>query len=194
MKASKKRSYLLLVACAALFLGASSLRAFDDGFSYDRKFEGKYVTVYCAPGLDLPRLAPQLNILPTDAILAGRPWKAGDPTDGELAPMLDTLFVQVSDILDMHLESFKTDIKICGTDKELAGIYKLLFGKDLEGHRAFYIYDLNTIYVAPDAFRQGAVGHEMSHAIISHYFDVSAPSRVQEVLSLYVEDSLKKKT
>lgn len=175
-------------------MSASSAFAFDDGFSYDKKIEGKYITVYCAPGLDVPRLAPQLNIRPTDEILAGRPWKSGNPSDGDLAPMLDTLFIQVSDILDMHLYSLKTDVKICGTSEELAGIYKRLFGTSLGGRRSFYIYDLNAVYVSADAFQPGIIGHEISHAIIGHYFGIPAPVKVQEVLSMYVEYNLKRKT
>ena len=104
MKPYKKCCYFLF-ACAALFGTAVPAFAFDDGFSYDKKIEGKYVTVYCAPGTDIPRLAPQLNLRPSDEILAGQSRKVEDPSGGELVPMLDTLFMKVSDILDMHLNS-----------------------------------------------------------------------------------------
>jgi hypothetical protein len=36
------------------------------------------------------------------------------------------------------------------------------------------------------------IGHEMSHAIISRYFGIPAPVKVQEVSSMYVEYNLKK--
>ena len=192
MRSPKRLCHLLCVVCAVLFLNGPSARALDDDFSYDKKIEGKYITAYCAPGLDIPRLMPQLDIRPSDHILAGQSRRPGDLSGGELGPMLDTLFLKVSDILDMHLYSLKTNLKICNTNDELTGIYKRLFNASLGGRRSFYVYDLNSIYVSADAFQPGIIGHEMSHAIIGHYFGIPAPVKVQEVLCMYVEYNLKK--
>ena len=49
----------------------------------------------------------------------------------------------------------------------------------------------NTIYTSEESFKREVVGHEMSHAIICHYFAVPAPVKVQEVLSMYVEYNLR---
>ena len=38
--------------------------------------------------------------------------------------------------------------------------------------------------------RKGILMHEMSHAIISRFFPVPAPVKVQEVLAMYVEYNL----
>ncbi len=187
-----KRYYQrLFLVGGAIILSTSAAFAVDDGLSYDKKIEGKYITVHCVPGLDIRRLAPQLNVPPSDQILAGQSRRLGDLAGGELVPMLDTLFLKVSDILDMHLYSLKTDIKICNTSDELAGIYKRLFNARLGERRSFYVYDLNSIYVSADAFQLGVIGHEMSHAIIGHYFGISAPVKIHEVLSMYVEYNLK---
>jgi hypothetical protein len=166
--------------------------ALEDGFNYDKKIEGKYITVYCAPGLDVPHLMSQLNIHPSDQILAGQSRKPEGHSSEALAPMLDTLFLKVSNILDMHLYSLRTDLKICNTNEELSDIYRRLFNASLGGRRSFYVYDLNSIYVSADAFQPGIIGHEMSHAIIGHYFGIPAPVKVQEVLAMYVEYTLKK--
>ena len=194
MRPPKTHCYSLLLVGLSLFWGASSLVAFEDGFSYDKKFEGKYITAYCAPGMDLTRLAPQLNIRPSDEVLAGRSLSAQDSPGGEVAPLLATLFIQVSDLLDMHLYDLRIDIKVCGTDEELARLYKLFFGVAIEGRRSFYINELKTVYVAAEGFQPSIVGREISHAIISNYFGIPAPTTVQEVLSLYVEYSLKRQT
>jgi len=47
------------------------------------------------------------------------------------------------------------------------------------------------VYVSEEAFQPGIIGHEMSHAIISRYFGIPAPVKVQEVLSMYVEYNLR---
>ncbi len=185
----KKRYYIFLI-CAALILSASHALAVDDGLSFDKQIEGKYVIVYCPAGLDAARLVQQLNIRPSDKISAGQPLECKDTCEEELAQMLDTLFIQVSDILDMHLYSLKTNIKICKTDAELKDLYSRLYNSSLGNKPSFYIYDANSIYLSEEAFKPAIIGHEMSHAIISHYFPVPAPPRAQEVLSMYVEYNL----
>lgn len=187
----KKRYHMLLI-CAALISGVSHAFAIDDGMSYDKKIEGKYITVCYPSGSDTARLAEQLNVRPSDRIITGQSLKSKDPHEEDLAQMLDTLFMQVSDILDMHLYSLKVNVKICKTDVELRDLYNCLFNANLGDRRSFYLYDLNSIYVSEADFQSGIIGHELSHAIISHYFVTPAPVKVQEVLSMYVEYNLRK--
>ncbi|MBU9889248.1 MAG: hypothetical protein KTQ49_05210 [Candidatus Omnitrophica bacterium] len=194
MRSLKVLFYSVVPLCLFLCWGACEGDAFDDGFSYDKKFEGKYTTAYCAPGMDLTRLAPQLNLRPSDEVLTGRSLSASDAPGGEVAPMLDTLFLQVSDILDMRLRDFKIDIKICAGKEALARLYKLFFGTEIEGRLAFYVHELKTIYIAVDDFHADILGREMSRAIIAHYFGIPAPAKVQEVLSLYAEYTLKRQS
>lgn len=179
---------------AVLVSGAPRALAADDGLGFQKKIEGKYVTVYASSGLDAAGLAQQLDVRPSDELLSGRSsGLQGSTKEDTLGRMLDTLFIQVSNILDMHLYSMKVGIKICNTADELNDVYSRLFGSSLGGRRSFYIYDYNSIYVSADAFRPGIIGHEMSHAIISRYFGIPAPVKVQEVLSMYVEYNLKNK-
>ena len=188
----KKRYYVFLV-CIALILGASHAFAVDDGLSFDKKIEGKYVIVYYSDGPDMARhLAEQLNIRPSDQISTGQPLKCKDTCEEELTQMLDTLFLQVSDILEMHLYSLKINIKICKNDTEVRDIHNRLFNSSLGSARSFYASDSNSVYVSEDAFRPGIVGHEMSHAIICHYFPTPVPIKVQELLAMYTEYSLRK--
>lgn len=181
---------LILLAVAGFICGVPRADAADDGFGYGPKQEGQYVIVLCAEGVDGSRLARQLGVTPSDMVLSGgyiRPREAGETG---LVEMLDALFTRVSDILDMRLYDLKPVIKIGATYADLDTIYGRLFGRSLGGRRSFYVYDLNTIYVSAEDFRQGIVGHEMAHAIISRFFPVPAPVKVQEVLAMYVEYNL----
>ena len=108
--------------------------------------------------------------------------------------MVDTLFLRICDLLDMHLYSYRGNIKICRDYNQLSQIYRNLFNADLKGTRSFYTYDLNTIYISPESFQLGILGHEIAHAIISHYFVVQPPVKVAEVLAGYVEYQLRKAT
>ncbi len=189
---STRRHSLIVLLGMALVWNASFAFAADDGLGFQKKVEGKYVTVYESSGLDVASLIQQLDVRPSDEILSGRSASPKNSREETLARMLDTLFLQVSNILDMHINSLKIDIKVCKTTAELSEIYNRLFHASLGGRRSFYVYDYNSIYVSEEAFQLGIIGHEMSHAIISRYFGIPAPVKVQEVLSMYVEYNLKR--
>ena len=51
---------------------------------------------------------------------------------------------------------------------------------------------MNTIYASAENFKIGVIGHEIAHAVISHYFVVQPSVKIQEVLAGYVEYQLRK--
>ena len=54
--------------------------------------------------------------------------------------------------------------------------------------------DINTIYVDSENININIFGHELSHAIQSHYFVVPTSNKMQEILAGYVEYQLRKYT
>ena len=186
-----KRYFYILFIPIIILTGASCASAVDDGAAFDKKAEGKYVTVYYYSSADILHLEQLLNIRPSDKIIAGESLHAKKSEEEKLAQMLDTLFLQVSDILEMHLYSLNTSVKICRNNSELNGIYEHLFNSSLGGRSSFYVYDVNSIYVSEEEFKKGIIGHEMAHAVICHYFVVPPPVKIQEVLAMYVEYSLR---
>ncbi len=175
---------VLLLPCAAWAAGDS----FGDG----ARLESQYFTVTYKPGVDLNSLTGQLNVSKTDEVLTGQPLN-GSSSSGRLASMLDVLFNRASDILDMHVYSYKGDIKVFATQSELAQFFQNLYHKDLPcTGESFYSADLNTIYVSAEGFRREVLGHEMGHAIMSRYFVVQPSVKIQEVLAGYVEYQLRK--
>jgi hypothetical protein len=170
---------------------------FDDGFASARRSEGKYFTVYYASQVDPAGLSQNLNIGAADRILTGgstEKWGSDYESDSAsgLADMLDTLFLRVSDILDIHIYSFHANIKVCRSEAQLNSLYEELFGRGLESH-ALFVTDLNTIYTSPEYFTKEILGHEIAHALMSRYFVVQPPIKVSEVLAGYVEYQLRKK-
>ena len=93
--------------------------------------------------------------------------------------------------VDIH---FRGTIKVSRDETELADIYLRLYGTERRSEKAFYIYELNTLYVTEQDFTKEILGHEMGHAIISNFFVVPAPEKVQEVLAGYIEYQLRKHT
>jgi hypothetical protein len=164
----------------------------DDGFGAARKIQSSHFAVYYSPQIDAASLAQQLNIRPADEILVGKTSTRGNSSPEQLAAMLDTLFMRVCDILDMQLYSFQGNIKICQDYNQLNQIYRNIFDHDLGNRKSFYINDLNTVYISAESFQREILGHEIAHAIISHYFVVLPSVKIQEVLAGYVEYQLRK--
>ena len=165
--------------------------SFDDGFGSAKKIESKHFVIYYAPELEIETLAQQLNISSSDEILVGKSSRAEEPSVLALADMLDTLFMSVCNTLDMQLYSYKGNIKICKDDDHLKALYKNLFDKNLT-RQSFYVNGLNTIYISGDNFQLEILGHEIGHAVISHYFVVQPSVKIQEVLAGYVEYQLRR--
>jgi hypothetical protein len=190
-----KRVYKIIIGCILFLSAAGASLGMDDGFGQAEKIRGEFFVVYNLPQIELSSLVRQLNITPTDRLLAGKSIKEGSSTEEGLADALDVLFLWVSDILDMHIYSFSGNIKVCLDQEQVNGIYNDMFGRDLPSFAySFYVYDTNTIYISAEHFRREVIGHEMSHAIINHYFPIQAPVKVQEILSKYVEYQLRKES
>jgi hypothetical protein len=187
-----KRTISYLILGLSLF-AASTLSAIEDGFTAAKRIEGKQAVLYCEAGLDIQALVQQMVVTYTDRILTGKPVENYSSADAELADMVDILYLRVCDITDMRLYSLKVNIKISKDYNELSGIYTKLFSSDLGGRRSFYVAALNTIYISSDSFTREILGHEMAHAIISHYFVVEPPIKIQEILAMYVEYQLRQR-
>jgi len=181
--------FLLMITATGVLFAAEA----EDGFGSSNKIEGKYFTIYYSQQIDISKLSRQLDITAMDKILAGKSVGEDIASEPELAKMVDILYGLVGDMIDMHVYNFKGGIKICEDQAQLNNIYKNLFNKDLVSYMvSFYVSDTSTIYISGESFKREILGHEIAHAIINHYFVVSPPVKVQEILSKYIEYQLRK--
>lgn len=178
--------FFVLASCAP-----APAAAVDDDFGQAKKIQSKYFVTYYSPQSDIYDFLQQLDIGPVEKFLTGK--SPGNPGSAEedLASNIDALFMRVSDILDMHLYSFNSTIKICRDYGHLKRVYSRIFDKELNSP-SFYVFDLNTIYISAENLKSEILGHEMGHSIINRYFAVSPPTKIQEVLCGYVEYQLRK--
>ncbi len=182
-----------IITVSLIFIAVGNAYGNEDGFGQAKKLVTKQFTVYYAEHLELPVLTKKLKISFTDMVLAGTDPKLSSLSDQlEFAEALDTLFLGVCNMLDMYLYSFQGTIKICRDTNQLNDIYTNLYGSSLGGRYSFYVSDLNTIYISQENFEREVLGHEIAHAIISHYFVVQPPVKASEVLAGYVEYQLRK--
>jgi len=182
-----------IIIVSFIFIAVGNAYGSEDGFGQAKKLVTKQFTVYYAEQLELPALAKKLKISFSDRVLAGTDPKLSTLSDQlGFAEALDILFLGVCNMLDMNLYSFQGTIKICRDTIQLNDIYTNLFGSSLGGRYSFYVSDLNTIYISQEHFEREVLGHEIAHAIISHYFVVQPPVRASEILAGYVEYQLSK--
>ena len=163
-----------------------------DQFSAARKLESTYFSIELAEGVDELALVQTLGIGPEHKILAGQIPSGAAFSSNSLANLMDALFLWSCSVLDMQLYSYRGNLKVVRDEAALADIYRKIYGVDHAGEKAFYIYEGNTIYVTAANFTKEIVGHEVGHAILSNFFVVQPPVKVQEVLAGYIEYQLRK--
>ncbi|MFH1479165.1 MAG: hypothetical protein ABIG92_05280 [Candidatus Omnitrophota bacterium] len=152
--------------------------------------ESKYFSLYGYNGLDTDSLLIKLQM---DYFLHPDTLFSQDILGEQsvLEETMDAIFLEVSDILDIHIYSFHGDVQILPNKGSLNSIYRTYFDTDFN-ERSFYLSNTNTIYISFEDMTLGMLGHEISHAIISRYFVVPPPSKLQEVLCGYVEYKIRK--
>ncbi|MGD9015597.1 MAG: hypothetical protein PVI33_06215 [Candidatus Omnitrophota bacterium] len=186
-----KRGYFQIFLCLIIVLFSRL------GYSQEQNLplivESKYFSVYGQKGLDFGSLLTKLYfdylLHPSTAL-----EESGNHNETEvLSKTLDALFLEVSDILDIHIYSFHGNIKLLADEDSINSQFRSFFKRNLN-QGSFYTPENNTIYISFADLTLGMLGHEIAHAIISRYFVVPPPAKIQEVLSGYVEYSLRKST
>ena len=173
---------------AAAYAGSPEAK---DGFDVNEIRHSHYFTIYVEEGTDLNDLAVKLAVPPSiKAIIRDIPSSSGGFS---FEDQMDILFLAVSEIMDIRLKKFHGEVKICKDAASLSRVATNLFGRSIQP-RAFYVVGLDTLYVDADTVTLNVLGHELSHAVQTHYFVVAPPEKIQEVLAGFVEYQLRKYT
>lgn len=185
-----KACFVISVAVLMVLAAISGVwaRPADDGFSSAKEVRAQYFTISLAPGVDEESIIRSLDISPTHKILAGKALNQPN-TVGNL---VDALFLWAGGVLDMQLYNYKGSIKVVRNAAALSDVYRKLYGMNNHGEKSFYIFEINTIYIAATEVTKEILGHEIGHAIICNFFVVPPPAKVQEVLAGYIEYQLRK--
>lgn len=163
----------------------------NDGFQAARKIESRYFNIYIESGVDIQTLVMRLSVPESiKSIIRGSVPFSNSYTLGD---QLDTLFLAVSEVMDMNVKRFKCNLKICRNRSGLSDIAGRLFGKNIQPG-GFYVVAIDTLYIDAENVTVNILGHELSHAIQTHYFVVPPPAKIQEILAGYVEFQLRKYT
>jgi len=178
---SKRTRRLIIYLAASLLFTPNALAG---------KVESRYISANIPAGVDSYGILMKLNVMN----LAGPDVSSG-PGDADVGLILsetfDAIYIQVSDILDIHMYDFIINIEFTPTRQELKALVKEKMGLDVD-MPSYYYFNENTIYLSYEDMTAGMMAHEIAHAIIARYFVVPPPETVQEILSGYVEYSINK--
>lgn len=152
-----------------------------------------YYTVSAFSELDLTDLLARLNynyFLQFENLLSD-----GKNLDLKiiLAKTLDAMYLEIANLLGIKLFDYHSGINILRDQGEVNAAFRAKYNVDFK-EPSFYLTDDNTVYIAADQLTLGMLGHELAHALVTRYFVVPPPPKIEEVLSGYVEFKLLKST
>ena len=150
-------------------------------------FCSNYFVIYCRPDANLNGIDRELR---TKAFEFGQPVRYGEVSvSDEICYRMDQLFNRVKEMLNMYPKIPRVNIRIFKDRSELNEEYFKLFSRR-EDLKSYYVKDYNTIYTSESDIDDSIIIHEMAHAIIDHYFSVTPPETVGEILAAYVDAHL----
>jgi hypothetical protein len=151
--------------------------------------ETKYAIIHYNNQESLEAFDDQINYTPGGWSLGNLfSSKSGNLFDS-IAKKVDGIFEEIQTILDMRGHVKKVIINVYPSKKEFHEAYFTITGASCR-LRAWYIFEVNTIYVNGEDVHEGILAHEIAHSIIDHYFSVRPPKATAEILARYVDEQL----
>lgn len=159
-----------------LCLGASA-------FAAEKVLETNYATVYSQSEEDL--LAFGKKVGGSSASLV----RGSDKAIAILRDDIDMIVFRVRTLLDMYPQRFWFSVRILKDYNEVKQKHAELASRE-KAPIAFYAHKSQTIYLSPDNISDRIFAHEVAHAVINAYFEVTPPAHMQEILAQYVDKHL----
>jgi hypothetical protein len=142
----------------------------EEGWS---TIKSAYFTIYYSPAANLKRLYNRVN--GRSFSVAHQPPRLGASTpEDKLAYRLDMIFSRVQEILGIYLANVHVNIRIYENNKDLDAQFRRL-ARSTGEVESFYVHSYNTIYTSERNISDSVIAHEMTHALVDHYFSVTPP-------------------
>jgi len=150
----------------------------------------KYTKIHYHSWEDLKKFNSNIDYSPSSM---GLKWlfkkKRPNDIENEIKLKLDAVYEKVQEILDMRKSMEKVTIYIGHDKQELHSLYQKIFKTPCH-LRAWYVYELNAIYINVADIHEGILAHEIAHSIIDHYLLIRPPKATVEILARYVDGHL----
>ncbi|MCF8044605.1 MAG: hypothetical protein K9J83_02000 [Desulfarculaceae bacterium] len=109
-----------------------------------------------------------------------------DTLEGEVKHKLEYIVQKVMLVQDMNISKLNFRIVIHPSEEGVQEDFNRLYGVEVN-YIAFYSPDQNIVFYSAEDASLRVVAHEIGHVVAEHYFQVSPPSKIHEVMAQYAE-------
>jgi hypothetical protein len=164
----------------------------SDALGQEGVYNCRFASIHYQDPVQLERFAEKiqpgaLTLSLNQIFMAG--GKAGPET--RAGRHVDQLFQRVQSVLEMPKPDLKIQIRLFRNQEDLSQAFEKIAQRPTQSP-AFYWKENNTIYVHMEKVSLGILAHEMAHAVIAHYFIISPPEKISELLCQYVDREVSK--
>jgi hypothetical protein len=114
------------------------------------------------------------------------PTGGSDTIEDEVKDKIDLIVEKVQTVLDMFPKKINFSIVIHLSTAGVQLDFKRIYNKEVD-YIAFFSPGENTVFYSADNGSLRVVTHEIGHVVTEHYFTVSPPPKIHEVLAQYAE-------
>ena len=193
-----KKGILSLIILGIVLCGRASLFADDSASKYIKTpqwitFKDNQITLMYQPDINLKKLEARLHsrYFSVSAMEENLFSSPAYRIESRISARLESILLKVKQILAMNPPSMILKIKVFKSRNELNNEYFRIFNSNTR-YKSFYVYGLETIYTSMQDITDSVIAHEMSHAVLDHYFNVIPPPKVAEFLAVYVDSHLER--
>jgi len=153
---------------------------------YAGELNSRYTTIIYSNESQLRRFNKEIKMGSLSYLMRN---KVSISFEDEIKNKMDVLIEKVESILEMYPREIRISIILLDSDKEVQGIYHKKYGRNVD-FIAFYSPKDKTIYLSINDVELAVLAHELAHAVIDHYYGITTPTKIHEVLAQYVESHL----
>ena len=179
---------LMGILVAALFLAVLPARLHAEDL---KAIETESYTVYYEPEVNLKRVYEKLRrrrIYIRDR--ADR--RSLVSIEEKIIHRLDLILQRVKETLEMNPAKAVFSIKIFKDEDDMYDNYTRITRKR-DKVKSFYHHESGTTFVSEKDISDSSMAHEFAHVLVRHYFVIKPPSKVSEMMAIYVDTHLDEK-
>lgn len=102
----------------------------------------------------------------------------------EVKNKLDGIVEKVELVLEMFPANLRFVVVLLPSDRDVQRVYLEKYQKKVD-YIAFYMRKTKTMYLSVDDVSLTVLAHEIAHVVVDHYFDISPPTKIHEMLAQY---------
>lgn len=114
------------------------------------------------------------------------PSATSETIEEEVKDKIDLIIEKVQTVLDMFPKSIRFSIVIHLSTNGVQKDFQRIYNKEVD-YIAFFSPGENTVFYSADNATLRVVSHEIGHVVAEHYFTISPPPKIHEVLAQYAE-------